>query len=270
MLGFASERAEVNLREKRWGYSAHFPSRGDIPSVACGVPAHPAHPSCPKVMFSLKRRLSSLSSCVMWHHFSLQGTSPPGITNRPQQEVSREKHLLPPKTALISHLTFTALLMARGSKLAALGDAHPNGAVPIPTSRRFHPAARGLQLLEPPAVHEVSPSLPQPQTTAAAPNHSTALKDAPAPPHPIPQQGDQRTAFPGWGSKLEGCATSSGWWRVSHSWDVGNKVTLGRTEVSLRWCTVLGRCRGELSACTPGKVQLQDEASPLLRGHSQG
>lgn len=174
------------------------------------------------------------------------------------------------KTALISHLTFTALLMARGSKLAALGDAHPNGAVPIPTSRCFHPAARGLQLLEPPAMHEGSPSLPQPQTTAAAPNHSTALKDAPAPPHPIPQQGDQRTAFPGWGSKLEGCATSSGWWRVSHSWDVGNKVTLGRTGVSLRWCTVLGRCRGELSACTPGKVQLQDEASPLLRGHSQG
>lgn len=36
----------------------------------------PAHPSCPKVMFSLKRRLSSRSSCVMWHHFSLQRTNP--------------------------------------------------------------------------------------------------------------------------------------------------------------------------------------------------
>lgn len=31
-----------------------------------------SYPSCPKVMFSLNRRLSSRSSCVMWHHFSLQ------------------------------------------------------------------------------------------------------------------------------------------------------------------------------------------------------
>lgn len=31
-----------------------------------------SHPSCPNVMFSLKRRLSSRSSWVMWHHFSLQ------------------------------------------------------------------------------------------------------------------------------------------------------------------------------------------------------
>lgn len=151
-----------------------------------------------------------------------------------------------------------------------LGMPIPMGLCPSPPPGASILLHGGLQLLEPPAVHEGSPSLPQPQTTAAAPNHSTALKDAPAPPHPIPQQGDQHTAFPGWGSKLEGCATSSGWWRVSHSWDIGNKVTLGRTEVSLRWCTVLGRCRGELSACTPGKVQLQDEASPLLRGHSQG
>lgn len=30
------------------------------------------YPSCPKVMFSLNRRLSSRSSWVMWHHFSLQ------------------------------------------------------------------------------------------------------------------------------------------------------------------------------------------------------
>ena len=30
------------------------------------------HPSCPKVMFSLNRRLSSRSSWVMWHHLSLQ------------------------------------------------------------------------------------------------------------------------------------------------------------------------------------------------------
>lgn len=32
---------------------------------------------------------------------------------------------------------------------------------------------------------------------------------------------------------------------------------------------MLGRCRGELSACTPGKVQLQDEASPLLRAKGE-
>lgn len=31
-----------------------------------------SHPSCPKVMFSLNRRLSLRSSWVMWHHFSLQ------------------------------------------------------------------------------------------------------------------------------------------------------------------------------------------------------
>lgn len=30
------------------------------------------YPSCPKVMFSLNRRLSSRSSWVMWHHLSLQ------------------------------------------------------------------------------------------------------------------------------------------------------------------------------------------------------
>lgn len=34
-------------------------------------PQH-SYPSCPNVMFSLKRRLSSRSSWVMWHHFSLQ------------------------------------------------------------------------------------------------------------------------------------------------------------------------------------------------------
>lgn len=58
---------------------SHHPWQG--PTV---LSPRPAHPSCPKVMFSLKRRLSSRSSCVMWHHFSLQGTSPFGTTVPPQ------------------------------------------------------------------------------------------------------------------------------------------------------------------------------------------
>lgn len=55
----------------------------------------PAHPSCPKVMFSLKRRLSSRSSWVMWHHFSLQGMSQCGTTLSPlspQDPLSASPH----------------------------------------------------------------------------------------------------------------------------------------------------------------------------------
>lgn len=57
---------------------SHHPRQGPT-----ALSPRPAHPSCPKVMFSLKRRLSSRSSCVMWHHFSLQGTSPFGTTDPP-------------------------------------------------------------------------------------------------------------------------------------------------------------------------------------------
>lgn len=55
----------------------------------CGRPGVPGlglrpcpYPSCPKVMFSLKRRLSSRSSCVMWHHFSLQAQGAGGRSER--------------------------------------------------------------------------------------------------------------------------------------------------------------------------------------------
>lgn len=89
----AKGRSKGPSKEHR-GCSAHFPTTRDVPRG--GAVSHhpwqgptvlsprPAHPSCPKVMFSLKRRLSSRSSCVMWHHFSLQGTSPFGTTVPPQ------------------------------------------------------------------------------------------------------------------------------------------------------------------------------------------
>lgn len=67
---------------------SHHPWQG--PTV---LSLRPAHPSCPKVMFSLKRRLSSRSSCVMWHHFSLQGTSPFGTTVPPPNPLHPPLHV---------------------------------------------------------------------------------------------------------------------------------------------------------------------------------
>lgn len=74
-----------------WRSPSGAPARSIFPgpsslvwtSVSAPGPARPAfssrgargggtHPSCPKVMFSLNRRLSSRSSWVMWHHLSLQ------------------------------------------------------------------------------------------------------------------------------------------------------------------------------------------------------
>lgn len=47
-----------------------------------------AYPSCPKVMFSLNRKLSSRSSWVMWHHFSLQMYEQKPITRKCQHWVT--------------------------------------------------------------------------------------------------------------------------------------------------------------------------------------
>lgn len=58
-------------REAQLGPARPHSSQGP-PGVPGGVAVPGPHPSCPKVMFSLKRRLSFLSSWVMWHHFSLK------------------------------------------------------------------------------------------------------------------------------------------------------------------------------------------------------
>lgn len=54
-----------------------------------------SHPSCPKVMFSLNRRLSSRSSWVMWHHFSLQAQEVTGEGAQSPLRPSRSPPALP-------------------------------------------------------------------------------------------------------------------------------------------------------------------------------
>lgn len=83
----AGPREEHQASSAPQGMSPARGQRGGVPPqqlVPLGWSPCPAHPSCPKVMFSLKRRLSSRSSCVMWHHFSLQGTSQSGTTLSPR------------------------------------------------------------------------------------------------------------------------------------------------------------------------------------------